>query len=274
MLGKLIKNDMRSAWQSVSKIYFAAGAIALFVLIAMLTGFTMGKMVASILLFAVATIAIVVTIFTAIIEFNKVMFGDRGYLTNTLPVSSINLLFSKWMTSMIWVLLSFLFLAVSMFFIFYLNSGGEAASILDMMISTMPEMGLPSRNVLVVYIVFYVVKIILQTAVFVALTFFAVILSNTKYLQKFGMLGSIAVILVLFIVISTGGTYLTKLVNVAIIINSDMSLALSANKNEISMMTFSGGASVALTKIYFMLTAAFFAFIASAELLEKKVNVR
>ena len=100
MLGKLLKYDFRSMWKQFAFIWPAALALALvnrFTLTLAGNG-QFGDMVAGIagLVYAAILIAMcVIAVIFVIQRFYKSLLGDEGYLMNTLPVKTWQLIVSK-----------------------------------------------------------------------------------------------------------------------------------------------------------------------------------
>jgi len=104
MFGKLLKNDLKAQWFSVSAIYFCA----LIAVVVFEIGANVLKSEKHIVLcgggvFLALLIASFTTLFTVAIMFNNTMFGRAGYLTLTLPVKTGSLLASKTVSGLIWI---------------------------------------------------------------------------------------------------------------------------------------------------------------------------
>ena len=277
MLVKLIKNDMKSAWRVVSKIYFAAFAVMGVMLLALFTRLSVAKTLSSIALIAVSFVAIVITAITVFGEFDKVMFGDRGYLTNTLPADSMSIVFSKFVNSMLWIVASYVFLSINIIFVYYYYSDNSRGSFLSSLMETLPDLadlGLPSMGIFKKLIALFVLKALLWTAGFVILTFFALTLSNTNYLQKYGTLGSIVTVIAVFIILNYAGGLFAKFCAVAVLVPPDGGLSFAISNEAVMDMKALGGGAVSFAKTYFFLIAAFLSYIASIELLDKKINLK
>lgn len=126
MLGKLFKYE----WRSISKLLLPIhGAVLLFALLSRLyftlgggidslmnTDFTIINVLTMLLIFAIAVILSSVVIFTYIYtgyHFYKNVFTDQGYLTNTLPVTPAQLLLSKALVALLWLLVDVIVIILS-----------------------------------------------------------------------------------------------------------------------------------------------------------------
>lgn len=123
MLGKVIKQELRAN----SLLYGVASAIAVlfaFVTVMNRTGGTdVSYLMKAPLLITGCTVAIVVLvilylIYTAL-RYQKSMYGNEGYLTFSLPVSSVELIAGKYVAAAIWGIMVSLLCGVLCFSILY-----------------------------------------------------------------------------------------------------------------------------------------------------------
>lgn len=123
MLGKVLKQELRAN----SLLYGVASAIALLFAFATVMNRTGGTDVSYLmkapLLITGCTVAIVVLvilylIYTAL-RYQKSMYGNEGYLTFSLPVSSVELIAGKYVAAVIWGIMVSLLCGVLCFSILY-----------------------------------------------------------------------------------------------------------------------------------------------------------
>lgn len=274
MFGKLVKNDFKSSARGVAAIYFAGGIATVAMLISLFTGFGVGKILATVVLMATCWLVMIVTIVQMFADFRKTMFMDRGYLTNTLPVKSFALVFSKWLVSIIWILLSCVYMALCYVMLYAYTSGEDGIAAFKMVLEYLPMLGLPEITVLKKAIPFFAVKFFCWIAANVAIVYFSVTFSNIKPFDRFGAFGIIVAFFAVFAVVNVLGNKLDDLVSFAVVVGSDAKLSLSVDRDLISSANYSGGCYVSLTQIYFEIIAAAGLFIGTSELIEKKINVR
>lgn len=114
MLGKLIKYEFKACARYFVPLYVAIVSIFL------INGFTIsngdgniftGIMIA--LLIAIIAIFIFVNLYVTIKRFSMSIFGDEGYLSNTLPVNPLTLMSSKAITMLIYTFISILVFIVA-----------------------------------------------------------------------------------------------------------------------------------------------------------------
>ena len=273
MFGKLIKNDFKSSARSVSIIYFAAAIITVAMVISLFTGFGVGKIVCTVALMITCWLALVITIVQMFGDFRNSMFRDRGYLTNTLPVKSFAMVLSKWIVSVVWILISAIYIALSYILLYAYYTGENGAKAFTMLLDYLPMLGLPEFDILKKALPFYAIKVLCWLLVNVAIVYFSVTISNIKPLNRGKAFSIIVVFFLVFGVVNALGHKLDELVSFAITVMPETGLKLTVDRDLISEATISGGCYISLTQIYFEIIIALAMFVATAELIEKKINV-
>ena len=115
MLGKLIKHEFKDTYKLFC-VYYAVLAV-LTVLGAITVRSTEsikspGFLLSIIMILSMAAYVIMmwvlglITVMALCTQFNKTMYGDRGYLTHTLPVTKGSILASKYIVSIVWTVAS------------------------------------------------------------------------------------------------------------------------------------------------------------------------
>ena len=140
MLGKLFKYE----WRSISKLLLPIhGFVLLFALLSRFyftisggtdallnTDSTIIGTLTMLLIFALVIVISSIAIFTYIYSgyhFYKNVFTDQGYLTNTLPVTPSQLLLSKELAALLWLLIDVVVISISILF-FSITLGNLASS--------------------------------------------------------------------------------------------------------------------------------------------------
>ena len=110
MLGKLLKYELKATSRVFVPLYIAI------LVVSIVNGLSLNLEIfniqglATIILMCLFISLFVITIVVTIQRFNKNLLKDEGYLMFTLPVSSKSLVLSKYLTSLIWTLISILIL--------------------------------------------------------------------------------------------------------------------------------------------------------------------
>ena len=232
MLGKLIKNEFKTTWQSMSGIYLAAGITALTMLIFVVLKIKAITAIGSIALLVIAAVSLVMTIIMVVTNYYRSMFGPQGYLTFTLPVKSSNLFFSKALVSFIWVLLSFVFVGAILAFLFFYLIAQTSASVKDLaktLYSFVQQIkGIPDFDTVKYLMVLLVVIGFIGLLAFVCKVYFAMTLAHTKLFQKMSApLASIIVYFILYLI--------SQLVNVFCMTSVPIAIVVSGNSVYLSL---------------------------------------
>lgn len=126
MLGKVLKYDLKSMGKSLFPLY--AGLLVLALVLKVISFITDSVSVFSFIynIMFVFFIILVIgglfyTFFVAIMRYYKNLYSDEGYLTHTLPVNSGNLLLSKVIASLIFIVLSVIISFISVIIVLGFN---------------------------------------------------------------------------------------------------------------------------------------------------------
>ncbi len=268
MLGKLIKNEFKAGLHSIANIYIAAFVAVAFMAVSL--AFDIAWMTA-ISLVAVVVIALgilIVTVFSIIVNFNKTLFRDQGYLTFTLPVSSGQLLFAKAFSSFCWLLLSYASLIVIFIAIFYFASeqvGEENIAMVKILLSTIME--IPDTGAIISVIVTLILRVFLKIVFLVAEIFFAISLSNVRPFQRQSIIPAILIFAVVYGVTQSASALLSAYVPISLLISvKGITIAAQAMA--------AGGMAMGVADIIFELVITCLFFYLSAWFMNHKINLK
>ncbi len=116
MLGKLLKYEIPALGRKLVPLYigWAATAVLLGLMIGPLESKSDFMMVLSAMLYTgVATAVFVMAIVMIVQRYNNSLLGDEGYFSHVLPVKADSHIASKTISALIWILLSFVAMAVT-----------------------------------------------------------------------------------------------------------------------------------------------------------------
>ena len=99
MFGKLIKNEIKSTAHTIGLIYIVAAIAIGLMAMAYIFKINWISAAATVVLAVAAGAAILVTFFMVIVNFQKSLYSNQGYLSFTLPVTSGQLLAAKTIVS-------------------------------------------------------------------------------------------------------------------------------------------------------------------------------
>ncbi|HHV50803.1 MAG TPA: hypothetical protein GXX54_03765 [Clostridiales bacterium] len=175
MLGKLLKYEMKAGARMIPISYLATAAVFLVGLIARSLKIHQVTTATTILLFFAGIPCIIITLIYVIMRFHKGMFGNEGYLTQTLPVGKGQLLLSKLISSYIWMVAS------AAVFV----AAWAGAMVVSNNLNIMPDIiDFVFGNSFAPLVIFIVVSSAVQLFAFLGELYFAISLANTRQFLK------------------------------------------------------------------------------------------
>lgn len=123
MLGKLMKYEIKATARTFFPLYGAILVMSFVVRMMFIVprAGTLLTLIPPLVLFGLFVALAVLSILMIVQRFNKNLLSDEGYLMFTLPVSVHSLIFSKLLTSMMWVAISCL-ISIPAFFIIMMDA--------------------------------------------------------------------------------------------------------------------------------------------------------
>ena len=274
MLGKLFKYE----WRSITKLLLPVhGCVLLFALLSRFY-FTLGggvenllnsssgivSVLTGLLIFALVVIISSVVIFTYVYigyHFYKKVFTDQGYLTNTLPVTPTQLLLSKGLAAVPWLLIDIMVIIISCLILAGTKDLFSGFSlVLPVMLSQMGQM--PLLTALTIF------AIILSPFQMIIMLFFSVTVGNLASTHK--VLASIAVYIGIYILQQIFG-FIELIVIGASNYGTFMNVDLATNA-AISIDTYLN--PVLAVNIIFCILLMLVCWIGSRYILSKKLNLQ
>ncbi|MBQ7637420.1 MAG: hypothetical protein IJS90_00790 [Clostridia bacterium] len=298
MLGKLIKNSLKSNASSVYNTYIAMGIIGVIMLILMLVDWTKWgergvgtglaiKVAASAALCITAFIGVILTFVSVFGEFERSMYSREGQLTLTLPVKSSSLLLAKWFSGSFWVILSYTALCIcafgSMLYLIRHSMGviednADYSNIYYLVtemvrqLSDAAGINAPSLKVIGNLAFLYSISGAIRACVFVLLVYFAVTLSHVRPFSKLGKIGKILYFFAGFFVVQTLSSLVTKLIKIYVIV-SETAFTLSTSDADVRLAWDNGFGAFSITSVYITTVLAVVVFLLTTLLIDRKVNV-
>ena len=185
MLGKLIKHEIRHSARYHFAILIATVAITAIVGLSLITDSTLLNVLAGFGLAFTGIATIVVTVVSIIKNFYDTMFTRLGYLTMTLPVKGSELLLSKIIVAIIWVIAGFVSMAVpySLMLIYARHKASAFIDVVGDMVYMFLDM-LPSTGAMISFIAVMVVIAFLYIITYIGYIYFSVTIANTRAFQS------------------------------------------------------------------------------------------
>ena len=182
MLNKLLKYDIKSTWRGFAGIYMA---ILLGVII---IPFILNNSVSETIIGISGFVAVAIVIATIVIMivnlfriYNTNVFSKEGYLTMTLPVTSLQVVSSKLIISSMWIILTAVVSVLGMFiFAFIINN----VSIIDA-IATAQKYLAQFSGITTSKVIMLVLVVVLSMVKEIAKLFLACSIAHIKQLNRF-----------------------------------------------------------------------------------------
>ena len=276
MTGKLIKHDLKAGVRRMGTIYlvaFIASMAMIFTSIAE-TGILM-KFLTSAAVVIIAAVAVIVTFGSIIFGANKSLFGREGYLTHTLPVRTSSLIFSKWVSSSIWLIVSYAFCIVAAFsiFVYWTSANEQGAEFFDMIYAFLQSFGIGAEAIVKKYVIVVALIALFNACILVMFIMFAITLSNIKPFHKLGNFGVILYLAVTIFVIQGISNGLADLCDITMIIDT-AGTSMTVSKEAVALASMKGAMTVGFTAVYFKTIATVFLYILTVQLTESKINLK
>ena len=270
MLGKLIKNDFKTSSHTMGMIYLAAAIAVAFMAFSYIFEVTWISGVATMALLAISVIAVVVTFVCVVVDFQKTLFGNQGYLSHTLPVTSGQLVISKMVVSFSWMLLSYAVGIAILVGVYGYASAmiGDDVRVAFQLFTLFFE-GLPSSSTIKVVVVLGLLVIFIRIILLIAQLFFAITLSNTRVMTKFGAFAAIIIFFALFLLMTVASTVLANYIPLSIVADS-AGIRFSTS----SSMADPNGFTFGVVGTLFNLVGSVALFAGSARLMDTKINIK
>ena len=270
MLGKLVKNEIKHSAHTMFGIYLSALITIVVMGLAYLADIPWLSSLSTLALVAIAFLSVIITFIGIIVNFNKTLYREQGYLSFTLPVKTSQLLVSKAIVAFLWMILSYL-IAIALFgcVTFYINSliGEDNIALIKSLLNLFAS--LPTEKSLKQLLAVIAIGLFIQLAFLISELFFAITFSNTRVMQKTGTLGAILVFFGVFILAQIGMFVFTNYIPLAVL-PTDAGLTLVYGKN----MAELGGMAFGVSGIIFQLIACVGLFWGTGWLMEHKVNIK
>ena len=274
MFGKLLKNDLKAQWHSISTIFLCIAFIVVGAEIFTLTSKVQAITVMGGMLVCLALgFACIVVLIAVALMFSKTMFGRAGYLTLALPVKTSSLLISKTVSGLIWIFSVYALFIGSLFLWVY----QVKQTLGDQMISSVEDIlsifGVPSFLTIFIGIIFFLISLAVITLVMVQALQLSITLSNISPVSKFGNLGIIVMFFVIFLVVQFVTTELSEYFPIGFVVTSD-TVKFTSDIARTKASLGGAGLSIGICGSIFRLLAAIGLHYPTVYLIQKKINIK
>ncbi len=274
MFGKLLKNDLKAQWHSISTIFLCTFIIAAVAELYTLTSDNkIGTVFGGMLVFLALGFASIVVIIAAALLFSKTMFGKAGYLTLTLPVKTGTLLASKTVSGLIWIFTVFILFMGSLFLWVYQVQETLGEEMLESVESILKVFGVPSFLTISISVIFFCISMAVLVLVAVQAIQLSITLSNISPLSKFGNLGTIIMFFLIFAVIQSVTNGISDAIPFGVVVTAD-SLKITSDLVATKAAAGAGAISINLLGSILRLICAIGLHYPTSYLINHKINVK
>lgn len=205
MLGKLLKNEFIATGRIMGAVYAVVAILCAYILGSYYIGnkgdeASAAQALSVMVLLLISGLNIFFTAVVMVVNFQKSLYSDQGYLSFTLPVKGSSLLASKVIVSVVWFVVSLLCFIGSGAISIYTVKEDVLGESYDTIQSLLP-MFLNGKSIATIVTV-VVVKILvyfLSMAMITVMLYFAISLANTRKFQRRHTLWAI-----IFIIVTVG----------------------------------------------------------------------
>lgn len=276
MLGKLIKHEFIQTSKRLTALYASAGAAMLLLMLAYLTKNMRVEALATFSLILIGFASIIMTYVMVIKNFNDSLYGSQGYLTFTLPVRSRDILFSKYLVSFIWVILSYIVMALGFVIIFvFFSAQATDNGIIGMLTGltqSLSELGeIPSASLVKKALALNLIEKGIKYFSYVAFIFFALTISNTRPFQGSPLLFGTIIMFAVLIINWIATAVLNFVFPLSVSIFSDkVALTFASVRDGVDGALITNGIGGSLFTVCFSVLL----LVVTGWIMEKKVNVK
>ena len=223
MFGKLLKNDLKAQWHSMSVVFLCTFIVAIVAEIFTLTSDNKVVTVMGGLLVSLALgFACIIIIIAVAMMFSKTMFGRAGYLTLTLPVKTGSLLASKTISGLIWVFVVYALFLGSLFLWVFQVKDALGPEVMESAENLLKLFGVPSFLTIFMGIFSFCVSLIVLILVAVQSLQLGLTLSHVSPISKLGNIGVIVIFFGLFAIIQSISNTIADLLPCGLVITPDV----------------------------------------------------
>lgn len=267
---KSIKHDFISTGRIMGVIYAIMAGICIFIVSTKNVQGGTFAIIGSAALMALSLCLLVLTAVVVMLDFQKSLYGDRGYLTFTLPVKSRSILASKVIVSGAWFVIALAAIIGSMWVAFSAvkDLAGEDYEMWEDLIA-----GLVGKDInsMLGMIIVRVLVLFIEFCFFALVIFFTNTLSNTRYFQKHSIFFTIIFFIPIFFAVYKIGQLANEyLVFSVFFVNGSPKFIT----DDAMLSVYDIYPSVNVSELLVYIVISIVLFVLTHYLMSKKVNIK
>ena len=274
MFGKLLKNDLKAQWHSMSVVFLCTFIVAAVAEILTLTsGENVVKVMGGFLVSVALGFACIIIIIAVAMMFSKTMFGRAGYLTLTLPVKTGALLKSKTISSLIWVFSVYALFIGSLFLWVFQVKDTLGEEVMESAENLLRIFGVPSFLTIFMGVISFCISLAVLVLVAIQSLQLGLTLSNVSPISKFGNIGVIVMFFGLFAIIQSVSNAIADVIPCGMVITPEV-IKITSNVIETKALMGIDSMSVNVVGSLVRFAIAISLHFPTKYLIQHKVNVK
>lgn len=274
MFGKLLKNDLKAQWHSMSTIFLCTFIVAIVAeLVTITTDSKPLSIVGGMIVFVALGFACIVVLIAAAMIFSKTMFGRAGYLTLSLPVKTTTLLKSKTVSGLIWIFSVYALFMGSLFLWVYQVQKTLGDEMMESVEDLLSIFGVPSFLTISVGVVFFCISLAVIVLVIVQALHLGITCSHISPVSKLGNIGAIIIFFGTFLIIQTITNAISDAIPFGLVITSD-SLKITSDIVSAKAAAGSGAMSIGVVGTILRLICAVALHYPTTYLIKHKISIK
>ena len=204
---RLMKYEMIHSFRTfvTAFIAFLCCCVALPLAIKTLAGNYAGNIIISVMwvIFALLTIGVSLALFiSTFMNYKRSMFDRPGYLTLTLPKSSLQILISKLIVAMVWIIIGMMVLMLGMTLLMALSGAVDIIEWLNQMGITMQLIISKTPNLFALLL-----SGVTDLCFIIATIYFSISIAHSKWIRRYRVSISVIIFLVLNVILGSSPFY-------------------------------------------------------------------
>ncbi len=272
MLGKLIKHELRHSARYHFAILIATAAITVVVSLSLIT--QSGRFLATFGLVITGFATIIVTLVSIIKNFYDTIFSRLGYLTMTLPVKGSQLLLSKIIVAIIWVVVGYVSMAIPYIpiAIFAKIKAQEFSDVLgDSGIGAALSSFLPSTSAMAAFLAVALLIAFIYIITYIGYIYFSVTIANTRIFQNHPKLFGALTFFAITTFVTRVGSLLSRVIPFTFYVTQEKAMFAFKAVDEISGAVFS---PYSLADVLFSGIVGIGLLFLTSYIIENKINIK
>ena len=222
MFGKLLKNDLKAQWHSMSTIFLCAFVVAIAAeLFTIISDSQVARVLGGLLVILALGFVCVVVLIAVAMMFSKTMFGRAGYLTLTIPVKTGSLIRSKSLSGLIWIFSVYILFLASLLLWVYQVQQELGDMVMDTIEQLLTVFGIPSFMTIGITVICTGISLAVTVLLAVQCLYLGITCSHVSPISKFGNFGAVAVFFIVLFAVQSVTSSISEALNIGMVITAD-----------------------------------------------------